>query len=100
MNSKNCKRTLQNPLGDTGYPPVQTGNLLAARSALLFAVGASRSVAFFLEQPASSKAFTLPWFKCFLDNPDVFVGIQQIKWTGPLKQIAGAHQITSGHIHS
>ena len=58
MNSSNCKRTKQNPAGDTGYGPVRDGNRMALIAAFLYALAMLIGAKPIIEQPAGSVMFS------------------------------------------
>ena len=58
MNSSNCKRTKQNPAGDTGYGPVRDGNRMALIAAFLYAIAMLIGAKPIIEQPAGSVMFS------------------------------------------
>ena len=72
MNSSNCKRTKQNPAGNTGYGPVREGNRMATIAAFLYAVAMLIGAKPIIEQPAGSIMFSFSPLKRVID---VFEGV-------------------------
>ena len=60
MNSSNCKRSKQNPEGNTAYGPVKDGNRMAMIAAFFYALAMLMDVSPVMEQPSGSMMFRLP----------------------------------------
>ena len=67
MNRKNTKRSRENPLGDSAYPPVEQGNLQAIIMIFFFVLALLRSVHPLCEQPTTSQMFSHPVIKHIID---------------------------------
>lgn len=68
MNAVKCRRNAQNNYqGDSSYPPVQLGNLLATAAAFLMTVACMRDVEVVFENPPSSFMWKFPIVKQVLD---------------------------------
>lgn len=68
LNAVNCRRNTQNNYqGDSSYPPVQLGNLLATAAAFLMTVACMRGVEVVFENPPSSFMWNFPIVKQVLD---------------------------------
>ena len=69
MNSSNCMRGPSNDYyGDTNYPPVIEGNLMARIAAFLFALAWARGVDVAIENPPGSCIWKFPPLKSILDG--------------------------------
>ena len=60
MNSSNCKRTKENPAGNTAYGPVKDGNRVALIAAFFYALAMLIGCKPVMEQPSGSMMFRLP----------------------------------------
>ena len=71
MNSSNCMRGPSNDYyGDTNYPPVIEGNLMARIAAFLFALAWARGVDVAVENPPGNSIWNFPPFISILDGID------------------------------
>ena len=74
-------RSSEDPWGSRKWSFVLQGNLLAARTSLLWLLGAARSCAVLLENPHRSKIIEIPFIKHIMSFPELMNN--QIKWSGP-----------------
>lgn len=75
-------RSADDPWGSRKWSFVLQGNLLAARTSLLWLLAAARSCAVLLENPGRSKVVEIPFIQHIVSFPDLMNN--QIKWPGPL----------------
>ena len=67
LNTRNTKRSLQNPEGDETYEPVASGNAQATVAAFLYALAHLRGVRVLLENPKGSYLFKLSVWRMVAD---------------------------------